>query len=187
MDKDEISTKLVEIKTSGFALYLFLCLLVIPYFLLVMVTIEAFSVTLLFPINLVGGFVAIPVCIFCTYFVSKYCECNRIILTISELIVITDFPGQKINKNKYEEIMLGEIDHIFLGCIKDPPNWSSPRIRYGGVYSVAVKFAPYLVVFEKSGEKHIFSTKPYSKASFRRLIDELRGMGMIVQVEHNLL
>jgi hypothetical protein len=172
----------LEIKTGGFALYstlfmIALCTVVFyvsVFYLLLSGSGDLFRYIVLAALTLAFlGLVCYQV---------LYIRGNRILLGADDLTVLADFPGQRLNDGKSVTVLLEEIGLVYLGTMEDPP------VRVCDArYTAVMRHIPFLVVFLKSSGMHVFSTKPYSKAGFRRLLHGLESAGIPIQVDIALL
>jgi hypothetical protein len=187
MNRFVFSDKRFEIKASGFALYFF-CFLLILFLLPLPGMISEYAQHTGSPVfSIVVGVIYLAGYSILALFTYKYWNGNRVIMTSERLIVISDFPGGRLNIRKYEEIDIEHIDHIYIGRLKKPPNRALGRSGYYLINAVAVQFSPFLDVFEKSGKEHVFSTAPFSKKGFRSLVKAIEEAGIRVDVQKNLL
>jgi hypothetical protein len=182
----------LTIRTSGYALFLFL------FIDLALIFLNFHSPTQTLNIFLHGDLFAIIstlVCFAIIIYIIAYILINRIVLTDDYITfrTLTFFPG-KIVMNKAS---LTEIDNIFFGQEKFIRNHLNPNDvkelddfykRFRSGYTKAVRFgvsyADILVVTTKDRRILIVSTKPFSKNSFRRLFSQLSELHIVIQTQY---
>lgn len=198
--------KKVTIRTSGFAL--FLCgsietLIVIGIFALVPEIINNFSFRYIFALTC-------SVLFFC--FIFNYIVGNKIELTdISLTVQVWEngmFPSldklivqeKVIELNDVEFIYLGKLDSL-KGIISEKFKRDSFRVTKeliviknltNGISrykrrNIGFKYIPFMIIYSRSGERILTSTKPYSKKNFSELLDQIAKMDIEVIVEKGII
>jgi hypothetical protein len=200
------SMKKVTIRTSGFALLLFGFLeacIVTGIFILAPEIINSFDFRSVFALICLVLF-------FC--FIFYYVVGNKIELTDASLIIKLwkngMFPSldkliaiEKVIKlNDIEFIYLGKLDYL-KEIIKERYKLDSSRLRNEldvvknleremSKYrrrNIGFKYIPFMIIYTRSSERVLVSTKPYSKKNFSELLYQIGKMNIEIIFEKGII